>query len=899
MPFPANLRPMEPDSLQHLFVARDEELSRLRCFLDQVLEGKGSICFVTGEPGAGKSALLEEFSRLALLENPDIIFASGDCNPQTGTGDPYLPFREIMSALSGEQDKQAEQQHKPGDKAGRSQRFFQAAARVILEHGPDLIDIFVPGGALVTRISAQAAGKFRAKKSGAEQDPKTSIMITNGGRTQSHIFEQYTKVILALAEQKPLVLLLDDLHWADEASISLLFHLSRRLSSSRVLIIGAYRAHEITSGRAGERHPLAATLNELKRYSGDIWVDLGQLAPDAGRRFVDQVLDAEPNNLDEAFRSTLFERTGGHALFTVEMMRYLKERGYLSQDPEGGWSVTAELSWEGLPARVEGVISERTSRLEPNEHEMLATAAIIGESFQAEILARMLNLEVREVVRSLSGSLAKEHALVRAEGFERAAGHRMSVYGFRHNLFQKYFYESLDQIERGFLHEAAGEALETLFDGDTELVAVQLAKHFSEAGITDKAARYQLLAGIQASRDCANSEAISHFRRTLEILDNAAPDELPRDWLRHIRTQACASLGKVLELSGEYKAARNQFEKALDLTAATARLARTRLLRKIATSYEREHQHGDAMEMLSRAADLLSAGFDAKNDNEMAEWISIRNSQLWIHYWQGKTNEMTALVEEVGDIIEQRGSPTQKRRFYSALAVLGNRLDRFAPSGRTLKAARRALAATQDIESLVDRADGIFGAGFLWLNAGDLDKAFELITQALELSCRCGDRTQQARCLTYLSVLKRRSGDPVAVEKYLTESLEICKALNMLEYVAVLLANRSWLAWKNGNQMKATRLAEEALERWQKRSPKYPFKWLALMQLVAIALDEKKLETAVDYARILLDPANAKLIGGVDEALADAVATFDAGKPDKSSSNLALALECATESGFL
>ena len=98
---------MEPASPQQLFVARDEELSRLSGFLDQVLAGKGSICFVTGEPGAGKSALLDEFSRRALLEYPDIIFACGDCNPQTGTGDPYLPFREIMSTLSGAQDVQA------------------------------------------------------------------------------------------------------------------------------------------------------------------------------------------------------------------------------------------------------------------------------------------------------------------------------------------------------------------------------------------------------------------------------------------------------------------------------------------------------------------------------------------------------------------------------------------------------------------------------------------------------------------------------------------------------------------------------------------------------------------------------------------------------------------------
>jgi len=137
------------------FVARAEELAKMQGFFNQALDGRGTVCFVTGEPGAGKSTLLKEFSRRALHKNPNLIFAFGDCNPQTGTVDPYLPFREIMSALTTGDEKQPHKQNN----SRNSRKFFQAAARMLVEHGPDLIDIFVPGGAIVTRVGAQAAGR--------------------------------------------------------------------------------------------------------------------------------------------------------------------------------------------------------------------------------------------------------------------------------------------------------------------------------------------------------------------------------------------------------------------------------------------------------------------------------------------------------------------------------------------------------------------------------------------------------------------------------------------------------------------------------------------------------------------------------------------------------------------
>lgn len=121
----------------------------------------------------------------------------------------------------------------------------------------------------------------------------------------------------------------------------------------------------------------------------------------------------------------------------------------------------------------------------------------------------------------------------------------------------------------------------------------------------------------------------------------------------------------------------------------------------------------------------------------------------------------------------------------------------------------------------------------------------------------------------------------------------------MQEYVAVVLANRSWVAWKNGKQQDATVWAEAAMDRWQSHSPRYPFKWLALMQLIDIAISNASLGDAFEHARLLLDPANAKLAGGVEEALEEAVAYYADGNTEKAASSLATALEYATKAGYL
>ena len=263
-----------------LFVAREHELARLEEQLDLALKGQGGVIFITGEAGSGKTALIHEFTHYAQEVHKDLIVASGNCNAHTGIGDPYLPFREILELLTGEVESRWAAGAISGEHARRLWGILPITAEALVENGSALIDTFVPGHALVERVSAclDIEPDWLIRMENYVLHKTKASMIP--GPQQNDLFEQYTRVLGTLAQQSPLVLVVDDLQWADSGSVGLLFHLGRQLAGSRILLLGAFRPEEIALGRDGERHPLDPVVSEFQRQFGEITVDLSQ----AGKR---------------------------------------------------------------------------------------------------------------------------------------------------------------------------------------------------------------------------------------------------------------------------------------------------------------------------------------------------------------------------------------------------------------------------------------------------------------------------------------------------------------------------------------------------------------------------------------------------------------------------------------
>jgi predicted ATPase len=253
----------------------------------------------------------------------------------------------------------------------------------------------------------------------------------------------------------------------------------------------------------------------------------------------------------------LFQRTNGHPLFTVELLRTLKSRGDLIKDADGCWSEGPELDWQVLPARIEAVIEERIGRLEVEQRQILAVASVEGETFTAEVVARVQDVSQRQLMGYLSQELEKHHRLVREREQIKASQQLLSRYQFAHVLFQRYLYDSLGAGERRLLHGEIAQVLEALYEGQTDEKASQLAHHFLAAGEREKAIEYSRQAAQRAKAVYAYDEAIQHLQTALDLLETGERIETQLGLLEELAdvhdvlmkdTQAISNYQAALEL---------------------------------------------------------------------------------------------------------------------------------------------------------------------------------------------------------------------------------------------------------------------------------------------------------------------------------------------------------------
>jgi predicted ATPase len=512
-----------------LFVGRDREIDWLTSRLERALTGQGQLAFIVGEAGSGKSTLLRELTRRAQAMHVGLLTASSVCNAQTGFDDPYLPFSQLLSMLLGNLEDSNAASVDPVN-AARLRAFLPTSSRILTEHGPDLIDVLVSGAQLAATAAREIGAQSEWVTEFEAGRRRRRNQATAGTVDQSKVFQQYADVVVHLARQRPLLLVIDDLQWADNASIALFSRLARHLAGQPILLIGAYRADEVAA--LDRKSLLSKTLQEFKRQLGEIWLEVGPRDDTAARQFLDSYLDAHPNLLDEGFRRAFLEASRGHALFTVELFRSLVDRGVLKQDAEGRWSCVAPLEITSFPARIEGVIEERFSRLDDESAEILRLASVEGERFTAQVVAALRGVDERTVVRRLADDLITRHGLVEEIGEVRAGNTYLNRYRFRHALFQQYLYQRLTSGEKRILHGDALRALETIHASDLSGVAVVLARHAREARLDDLAVSYLIQAGDAAVQKYAHAEARTLFANALEILEGLeATDAVVRQML--------------------------------------------------------------------------------------------------------------------------------------------------------------------------------------------------------------------------------------------------------------------------------------------------------------------------------------------------------------------------------
>jgi transcriptional regulator with XRE-family HTH domain/tetratricopeptide (TPR) repeat protein len=554
---------------QSPFVARSRELALLHGHLERILQGQGQMVFIAGESGRGKTSLLYEFTQQSIQSYPNLIVVGGSSDIYTGQGDPLLPFRGIFRLLAGDFENTSMRGMISRELATRLVHNATVLTEIILDQGPHLVDSLIPGATLEAHLGQSYPHQpkntrllLRLKEHRAQQ---ASPFVA--GLPQNMFFEEIANTLIGLAQHQPMVLALDDLHWIDHSSAALLGYLSKRIKSAPILLIGSYRPEDLTLARYADakdepiQHPLQEVLSESMRQFGQNRIDLDHFDLGEELEFTNALLDMSKNELGAEFREHLAVLTEGHPLFVIELLRDMGERGDILQGEDGLWREGPSMRWDSFPAEVEGIIEKRINRLPEDLRLLLTIASVQGDSFFAEVIASVSQTEPRQLIRQLSAELNHRYRLIHEHGIQRAGSERLSQYRFRHHLFQIYLYEHLGAAERMYFHEAVGNALEALLADTAEMLAAQLARHFQEAGLSEKASHYTLLAGQQASRLLAFDEAIVHFESGLSKLRRIKPSP----GIRRLEYEFNLELARARWHDGRVKEAVIAFQEAIEI----------------------------------------------------------------------------------------------------------------------------------------------------------------------------------------------------------------------------------------------------------------------------------------------------------------------------------------------
>jgi len=453
-------------------VGREGESSQLRDCLRGALRGERQVVFVTGEPGIGKTALVDEFQRQALIDVPALRIARGQCIEAFGGTEAYYPFLEALGQLC----------------------VRSGAACIVETLAAQAPTWLVQFPALLTERHRQLL--------------RQEIL----GVTRERMVRELGAALETITADAPLLLVLEDLQWTDHSTIDLISALARRRVPAKLMLVTTSRPIDLLPAD----HPLNALKQDLQVRQLCHRIELEPLA----EAQVAEYLRAESSQSSshEGLTELVYRHSGGNPLFMVATMDHLTQRGFIAKE-NGSWQVRVPLQEIdlGVPDTLRELIETQIERLSREEQRALEVASVQGAAFSPDICAAVINGDA-EAYESIFDSMAQRRRIVRAAGIQRLLdGSISSRYEFVHAMYREVLYRRQPPLRRAKLHQRIGERLETLHSQQLQDVGSELAYHFEESADWPRTVRYLRLAADAAEQRFGHREAIELLQRALEF----------------------------------------------------------------------------------------------------------------------------------------------------------------------------------------------------------------------------------------------------------------------------------------------------------------------------------------------------------------------------------------------
>jgi class 3 adenylate cyclase/tetratricopeptide (TPR) repeat protein len=586
---PEPLRGLATQGISSPLVGRSAEFAAIRGCVNRVLDGQGGILSVIGEAGLGKSRLMAEIRHH--LGNENLLWLEGR-TLSYGQKMSYWPFKEILRQYAGitEDDGDAEAWGKFETKITD---LFGETTHEILPYLATLLGLEVKG----------ELGK--------------NLKYLDGESMGRQVYLSSRRFFERLATTHPLVLMFEDLHWADESSTLLIEHLFPLINRVPLLLCGVSRPEvNVPAARLQE----AALKDYERRYTE---IRLNPLSPKESTQLMDNLLEIE--NLPGWVRQVILHKAEGNPFFLEEIMRTLIDRKVVLREGNH-WRATSAIETITIPDTIQGVIMARIDRLDEELKAVLRTASVIGRAF----LYRLLK-SVAEAVRELDERVERLKAMELIREKQKIPE---LEYIFKHALVQESTYESILLKKRQELHAQVASAIETLFSDRIEEFSSVLAYHYAKAEQWEKAQEYLFKAGDQAGRIAADAEALSHYQQAMETYARVFGDK----WDPVQRASLERKMGEAFYRRGEHQKAVECLERAFSCLGRTLpkspREIRLAILREIAIQachrlFPRflvkppDRQASRATEEVALIFESLG-WIDAVSNRERLLWVALR-----------------------------------------------------------------------------------------------------------------------------------------------------------------------------------------------------------------------------------------------------------------------------------
>lgn len=724
------------------FVGRATEHEILTAGWKRVADhGERRVMLLAGEPGIGKTTLSARFASEVHTYGVTVLYGRSD----EDLGVPYQPWIEALGHLVA---------HAP-------QGLLDAH---VADRGAHLARV-VPDLARRTGVDAPAAG---------DADGERFVL-----------FGCVTDLLARASAEAPVLIVLDDLHWVDKASIQLLRHLATAEQTIRLGVLGTFRDSDIDKA-----HPVTELLAALHRAGCVDRIPVRGLSDLDVLTLLEEVAGHEMDAQGLALRDALLAETAGNPFFVAEILRHLAESGTLYQRDDGRWVADADLRAVGLPVSVREVVGRRLAVLGPETERLLSYAAVIGRDFDVELLAAVASVDVETVIDTCDSAVAAS-VLDTTEVPDR--------YTFAHALIAHTLYDAMSPARRVRAHRSIAEQLEALTDAEVTR-AGELAYHWGEAvAPTDlaKAVRYARLAGHRALDQLAPDDALQWFTRALELLGRAPAGD-PR---QHV--EILVGLGTAQRQTGDgaYRETLLEASRLADLHDFPDLLARAVLANNRGWNSSTGLIDTDRIEMIDRALERLGPDEDAKRARLLALSALER-------VYSSPLTERLDLAEEAVKTARRSGD---RVALITALHLPAPGIDH--PSTVALRTSQldEAAALADQIDEPVERHLALSNASIVALERADGAALDAFWAAAEEIAARVPDTTIQWNCRFHRAYMAGLRGDLTAWEGLAEDALAYGMEHGQPDAFGIYAVQVTTLRWHQGRFHEMVPLLEQAM----------------------------------------------------------------------------------------